>query len=69
MSLRPLGVFWDIESCGIPKNMTPNDFVTQLRSFIINIYFDKCIEYQFCCAPHSKLLDDSIPKSFFYIKF
>ncbi len=63
MSLRPLGIFWDIENCGIPKNMRPNDFVTQLRSFIINKYFDNCIEYRFCCACNSKLLDDSITKS------
>jgi hypothetical protein len=78
MSLRPLGIFWDIENCGIPKNMRPNDFVTQLRSFLINKYFDNCIEYRFCCASHSKILDDSITQSitvfivlivfFFFIK-
>ncbi len=37
----------------------------EIENFLINKYFDNCIEYQFCCACHSKLLDDSITESIF----
>jgi hypothetical protein len=65
MFLRLLGIFWENKNYCIPKNMRPNDFMTQLRSFLTNKYFDNCIEYQFCCTCHSKLLDDSITESIF----
>lgn len=32
---KPVGIFWDIENCSVPKNKSPSDVIAHIRNFFV----------------------------------
>ncbi|XP_043205020.1 meiosis regulator and mRNA stability factor 1-like [Amphibalanus amphitrite] len=44
--LQPIGVFWDIENCQVPRRCSAGDFVSLIRDH----FYANCWEAEFMCA-------------------
>jgi len=49
MSSNPVGIFWDIENCSVPKNKSPSGIIAHIRTaFVLNRLNNR--EYEFLIA-------------------
>jgi meiosis arrest female protein 1 len=49
IAMKPVGIFWDIENCSVPKNKSASGLIHHIRnSFIVNRLNHR--EYEFLVA-------------------
>ncbi|KAG4075954.1 hypothetical protein HA402_003780 [Bradysia odoriphaga] len=58
---KPVGVFWDIENCSVPKNKSPSDVIAHVRNFFV---FNRLNhrEYEFIVSCDVTRLRKDIPE-------
>lgn len=61
IQLRPVGIFWDIENCPVPKNKSSSDVIAHIRNFfVINRLNHR--EYEFIISCDVTRLRKDIPE-------
>lgn len=58
---KPVGVFWDIENCSVPKTKSPSEVIAHIRNFFV---FNRLNhrEYEFLISCDVTRLRKDIPE-------
>ncbi|RWS29208.1 meiosis arrest female protein 1-like protein [Leptotrombidium deliense] len=55
---RPIGIFWDIENCRVPKNKSATDLVLKIRNNVVKRH--QCREFEFFCGCDTSTLQKHV---------